>query len=753
MNRFGLRGLARCGGGLAILALVALTVFVVLPSMASATPNWQPPASGTYNITPELVANGGQNNDCSFFYPGSTISADGTTVTLPSGQVLHQFYVNNPKNTTSATDPTTGAKFNLTVNTSTNQVTSITSTGAAIVDIGIKGGVNTTHYNYNGAVAQPTGAAFPFPGTVTGDTALHPPVSGTKNGQLTYYTVSHMSFCYTTGATASGTVFKDNDHDGVNSSPNAPDSPLAATVNLYKNGTFVSSTTSSASTGAFQFTNLTPGVTTYKVCVVKPASSVETVPSSTTANNTSCSGLGEASTGYAVNSSTATTGLNFGFAPTSSISGVAFGDIDGNHFLGSGEPGLNGLTVSLTDTTTNSAPVTTATANNGTNDGTYSFNNLLVGDTYKVCITSPTGAYQQSAPGSGVACSGINVAANGYSITLTSSNGSGTNFGFQPLGTLTGNVYTDVNGPTQAGPDGKYEPVTGNPPGSDTPLPNWTVTLFDGSGTQVGQPVTTDQTGGYSITVPFGTYTACVTPGLVPPGPWAQTEPLPTDPNSCATLTGLPKGQSFQPTTATPTVTRNFGVDQSEFENAPQPPCPPEVPFGADQTNGELQIKLAGCKPSQTFVFGNGTLADGSLWASVFAADQVVTSSNPEVPAIEKWVFPDPIKADGTPRFTHVDYTDVFPYDPAVAQELPECRLDPRDPSDPSGMTISNNIGGIDFTQDSNKGLVLPAFNPDGVTPATSCAISTRIYVDAQGNTRLEVYAYSPIDSWGKSSG
>jgi hypothetical protein len=68
-------------------------------------------------------------------------------------------------------------------------------------------------------------------------------------------------------------------------------------------------------------------------------------------------------------------------------------------------------------------------------------------------------------------------------------------------------------------------------------------------------------------------------------------------------------------------------------------------------------------------------------------------------------------------------------------------------------MTISSNLGGVDFTQDANKGLVLPAFNPDGVTPATSCAISTRIYVDANGKTQLEVYAYSDIDSWGKSAG
>jgi hypothetical protein len=498
----------------------------------------------------------------------------------------------------------------------------------------------------------------------------------------------------------------------------------------------------------FQFTHLTPGATNYTVCVVKPASSTETVPTSSTTNNTSCSGTGEASTGYSVDTTTLVTGLNFGFAPTASISGVAFSDtngdgVDGNGF-NFGEPGLNGLTVSVTDTTANTAPATTPTANDGMHDGAYSFSNLLVGDTYKVCITKPGGTYQQTAPGSGVSCSGTNVAGTGYSFTLSSSNGSGHNFGFQPFGKLSGTVYDDLNGPSLAGPDGKFES------GTDVVLPGWTVTLYNGSGDQVGQAMS-DQNGQYSITAPFDTtqtYTACMTPGIA--GSWAQTESLPTAANSCATLSGLPKGQQFQPGTANAVETANFGVVSSVSEPTP---CPPQVPFGADQTDGELQIQLAGCKPFQTFTFNNGTLPDGSLWASVFAADQVVTPANPEVPLIEKWTFPDPIKADGTPTFTHVDYTDVFPYDPAAAQELPQCKLDPRDPGDPNGMTISSDLGGVDFTQDANKGLVLPAFNPDGSTPATSCAISTRIYVDASGKTRLEVYAYSDIDSWGKSAG
>ena len=206
----------------------------------------------------------------------------------------------------------------------------------------------------------------------------------------------------------------------------------------------------------------------------------------------------------------------------------------------------------------------------------------------------------------------------------------------------------------------------------------------------------------------------------------------------------------------------NFGVVPAVMEPGP---CPPPQPFGtttAVQTipndpnnpngHGSLTIKLAGCKANQTFAFGTGNLPDGSYWASVFAGNQVPDPVlNPETPMIEKWVFPDPIKADGTPEFTHVDYTDVFPYDPSAAQELPQCQVDPRVVDD---MTLGT-VGGVDFTNYANRFHVLPNpdLNPDGKTPATSCAISTRIYVDGFGQHWLEVYAYSDIDSWGKSSG
>jgi hypothetical protein len=303
---------------------------------------------------------------------------------------------------------------------------------------------------------------------------------------------------------------------------------------------------------------------------------------------------------------------------------------------------------------------------------------------------------------------------------------------------VSGTVYQDVNGPNGVGADGAFESNL------DSPRSGWTVTLYDGSDNVVGSPTTSDSNGQYSFTTTFDptqTYTVCVTPQSPPGGVFAQSEPLPTAANSCATLGGLPKGQQFQPNSAVANVIENFGVAPAVPE-AGCPPGPPQ-PFGIDQTTGLLQIKLAACKPNQTFVFNSGNLNDGSPFVSVWASDQ----TQPLVPLIEKVVFPDPI-VSGAPKFQHLAYTDVFPYDPAAAEQMAFCKLDPRDPSDPSGMTLAAG-----FLDDSTKTQVLPATNAGTATPATSCAISIRTYVDASGNTFLEAYAYGDIDGFTKGIG
>ena len=419
--------------------------------------------------------------------------------------------------------------------------------------------------------------------------------------------------------------------------------------------------------------------------------------------------------------------------PLAAISGNAYKAISGN-------PGIGGLTVTINDTTPGDLGTHTTTTDAS---GNYSFPGIP-GDAYTVCIQAPTTfTNTQTDPagdGTNGACTlGAGNAPKGYSIASLPANGaSGKNFGFQPLGTVGGTVYQDINGPKDGGPDGHFEAAL------DTPLSGWTVKLYDGSNNLVGAPTTTDANGQYSFMTAFDTsqtYTLCVTPTPPPPAAWGQSEPLPTAANSCAALGGLLKGQQFTPATPSASVTENFGVDPAVEEGT----CPPPTPFGFDNTGAggsELQIQLADCKPNQTFVFNfaPGPPADpNGPWVSVWASDQ----TQPKVPLIEHIVFPDPI-VNGKPTFEHLSYTDTFPYDPTAAERMAFCQKDPRvpGPGDPSGlMTLPQGFSDQVFQTD-----VLPATNVGTQTPATTCLISLRTFVDANGDGWMEAYAATDID-------
>ncbi|TML75010.1 MAG: hypothetical protein E6G12_10205 [Actinobacteria bacterium] len=508
-------------------------------------------------------------------------------------------------------------------------------------------------------------------------------------------------------------AFIDNNGNGSNDSG---DGAASTGVQLFDVSGTAIGLQQTTTGGTYTFDNLPVGQT-YKVCVVTPSggSYNETAPTSSTTNHASCTG------------SYASVGYSYGFVPLKSITVNAFIDNNGNGSNDSGDSAASTV-VQLFDvfgTAIGSQQTTTG--------GTYTFNNLPVGQTYKVCVVTPSGgSYNETVPTSSTtnhaSCTG-SYASVGYSYTGFSANQTA-NFGFQPVGSLSGTVYQDVNGPKRGGADGAFES------GTDTPLLLWTVTLYDQSGNPVGSPATSDASGHYSITASFDstqTYKVCVTP-FVATGPWGQSEPLPTSANNC-TQPDLLKGQTFQPSGSGATVTENFGVAPAVGEGT----CPPPEVFGSDQTNGVLQIKLAACKPNQTFVFDT---EPNVPWVSVWASDQ----TQPLVPLIEKIVFPDPI-VDGVPTLQHIAYTDAFPYDPSAAVQMPFCKLDPRDPSDASGMTLASA-----FKPDSTKSQVLP--NDIGTTtPATSCAISIRTYVDASGNGWLEAFAYSDIDGLTKGTG
>ena len=391
------------------------------------------------------------------------------------------------------------------------------------------------------------------------------------------------------------------------------------------------------------------------------------------------------------------------------ISGTVFVDANGTGSL-TGQTGLNGVTVTLLDNTTGYQ--TTATTANG---GTFSFNQP-VGDKYTVCSALPSG-YQQSAPTSGASCS--TGAATGY-LRDTPSNGStNNNFGFRPLGSVAGTVYNDAN-----------QNLT-NDDGS--PLSGWTVTLYGGA-----QPVSTtsNAAGSYKINAAFSTsttYTLCETP---PSGTWAQDVPLPSTTTVCGPsqngngASGVPnellKGLQFQPQSVGDTITgKDFGNVAAVTCN-PDGSVPSPNPGAYDVNIPPSSCSTGGSKARTGFVVDSG-LQDGTPFVSVWTGD----SNGAKVPLLEHINFPNALNADGTLKYTHLVYTDPFPFTGAL-QTMPSCKVDPRDSSDPTQLSAR-------YMDPNNAAEVLPG-------TATSCVISLTPSGTVASGGSLVADVFSDVD-------
>jgi serine-aspartate repeat-containing protein C/D/E len=119
------------------------------------------------------------------------------------------------------------------------------------------------------------------------------------------------------------------------------------------------------------------------------------------------------------------------------ISGVKFNDVNGNGVRDAGEPGLSGVTITRTASTTPGAPASVVTGA----DGTFAFTNVPAG-TYAVSETVPTG-FQQTAP----------AAPGTFTVTLAEGQAVGNlAFGNRAVtgpignGTISGRKVLDLNG-------------------------------------------------------------------------------------------------------------------------------------------------------------------------------------------------------------------------------------------------------------------------------------------------------------------
>jgi hypothetical protein len=334
------RGLATLGG-LGVVACV--TLFAVLPAFGSSPGEYVNPPSGK-GVLPVDVGIGG-NGQCSNLFPG-----------LPAG--AKEYDNNNPRVGTASgvkSGNNDGVTFDITLHSpsNTSQTLDVTGHGAAILGIGIKGGTQSTAYHYFDN--KPTVPA----GFVTGDTALHAPLSnntysvsgGTEypNGNTpSFYGISLLNICYTTLSYIQGTVYQDVNQNGAND-----DGSLQSgwTVDLYAGvtpgvaggGTLIDHQVTGAA-GTYHFD--VPAGVHYRVCEVpggdlpsnggKVWVQSQPVPSTTTLCDGTVNGTGELARGYD-ETPTTTTGAT-----------DDFGNVGGYSCDSAGAPlGTNAYTVGI----------------------------------------------------------------------------------------------------------------------------------------------------------------------------------------------------------------------------------------------------------------------------------------------------------------------------------------------------------------------------------------------------------------------
>jgi sarcosine oxidase gamma subunit len=277
----------------------------------------------------------------------------------------------------------------------------------------------------------------------------------------------------------SGTVYNDlNANDTDNSEPGI----AGVTVTLTGTnglGNAVSATTTTASNGTYSFAGLAPG--NYTV--------TETPPAGFTTEAANAGSLGGTAATAVVSNVTVTSGesgvnYNFGQYQADSISGTVYNDLNGND-VDNSEPGIAGVTVTLTGTNGLGNPVTLTTTS--ASNGTYSFVGLAPG-TYTVTETPPAGYVTETAnAGSGGGTAGTAVVSN---VTLTSGEAATSyNFGQYQTAALAGTVYVDNNS------NDTFD-------AGDTGLAGVTVKLTgtNGAGNAVSLTTTTASNGGYSFT-------------------------------------------------------------------------------------------------------------------------------------------------------------------------------------------------------------------------------------------------------------
>lgn len=293
-------------------------------------------------------------------------------------------------------------------------------------------------------------------------------------------------------------VWDDLDGDGTQD-PGEPGIPNVTVYLLDDQRTQIDSTTTDP-TGLYGFDDLVPG--TYAVQFVTPPGYDPTDPNSGNDDTDDSDPIGGITPPTMLQSGDNDPTLDAGFVAPAGLGDFVWKDTNGDGLQDPGEPGINGVTVYLLDAVGNVLDSTT-TANNGSVDGYYAFNDLDPGD-YIVQFTSPAGyvpTQQLNTAGDDPMDSDADpMTLQTGIINLQSGEFDPTNdAGFYEPASLGDYVWLDTNA------DGVQDP-------SEQPVPGVTVYLLDAAGA-VLDSTTTDQNGLYGFDqLPPGDYVVQVIP-------------------------------------------------------------------------------------------------------------------------------------------------------------------------------------------------------------------------------------------------
>ncbi|MEZ6140649.1 MAG: SdrD B-like domain-containing protein [Zavarzinella sp.] len=222
--------------------------------------------------------------------------------------------------------------------------------------------------------------------------------------------------------TLSGTVFLDDDNDGIlNGTDTGIANVIVSLVGTSVSGTTVNLQATTDATGTYTFTNVLPGI--YTLTETQPVGFLDGIdtngtPAAATVTNDSLAGIDLRTI------NTPATGFNFAEIAPGSLSGTVFVDENTDGVLTTGETGIPGVSLQLTGTDDLGAvDLSTVTDANGE----YSFTDLRPG-TYTITqVQPPFFADGQETVGS---LSGLNTTNDVISSITLPIGGAGTGYNF-----------------------------------------------------------------------------------------------------------------------------------------------------------------------------------------------------------------------------------------------------------------------------------------------------------------------------------